>query len=303
MQEARFARALSRAAAGDRAGALADLVAYVAREPRPAHLAEARALRAGLAGGEARPSPERLARIRLLEGHPDAALGALGGNCTADLPPERLRAIGVVHEYADAYAAARRCYELASAAGDQTSLARLARLDARLPDAELRTADRSTLERAAGREIPAAFWALARLDAAGGDSTAALARADRALALAARAEARRRRGGRDLAPRCSRARATAGRPRARPRSATNASAAAGSTAAAALLGIAARRADRAAPPARPHGRGGAAPLAVAVPRGRARRRRRPPRRAQAPRRRARAWSPTRAPRATTSAAR
>ena len=189
VQEARFARALSRAAGGDRAGALADLVAYVAREPRPAHLAEARALRAGLAGGEARPSPERMARIRLLEGHPDAALSALGSNCTADLPPERLRAIGVVHEYADAYAAARRCYELASAAGDQTSLARLARLDARLPDAELRTTDRSTLERAAGREIPAAFWALARLDAAGGDSTAALARADRALALAGRAGA------------------------------------------------------------------------------------------------------------------
>jgi tetratricopeptide (TPR) repeat protein len=189
VQEARFARALSRAASGDRAGALSDLVAYVAREPRPAHLAEARALRAGLGGRDARPSPERLARIRLLEGHPDAALGALGGDCTAELPQERLRAIGVVHEYADAYTAARRCYELASAGGDPTSLARLARLDARLPDADLLTADRATLERAAGREIPAAFWALARLDAARGDSTAALARADRALALAARAAA------------------------------------------------------------------------------------------------------------------
>ena len=186
VQEARFARALSRAASGDRQGALADLVAYVAREPRPAHLAEARALRAGLAGGEARPSPERLARIRLLEGHPDAALGALGGDCTSELPAERLRAIGVVEEYADASGAARRCYELASAAGDAPALVRLARLDARLPDADLRGADRGALERAAGREIPAAFWALARLDATAGDSTAALARADRALALAAR---------------------------------------------------------------------------------------------------------------------
>ncbi len=186
VQEARFARALSRAASGDRTGALADLVAYVAREPRPAHLAEARALRAGLAGGEARPSPERLARIRLLEGHPDAALGALGGDCTAELPVERLRAIGVVEEYADASAAARHCYELASAAGDAASLVRLARLDARLPDGDLRGADRGALERAAGREIPAAFWALARLDAIGGDSTTALARAEHALALAAR---------------------------------------------------------------------------------------------------------------------
>ena len=46
VQEARFARAIARAAAGDRAGALADLTAYVAREPNPEHLAEARALRA-----------------------------------------------------------------------------------------------------------------------------------------------------------------------------------------------------------------------------------------------------------------
>ena len=93
VQEARFARALTRAVAGDRAGALADLVAYVAREPNPAHLAEARALRAGLGergdpsernghNDDTHLSPRLLARIRLLEDRPDAALRALGGSCT-----------------------------------------------------------------------------------------------------------------------------------------------------------------------------------------------------------------------------
>jgi tetratricopeptide (TPR) repeat protein len=185
VQEARFARAASRAAAGDRAGALEDLVAYVAREPSPEHLAEAQALRAGLADGraraETRPSPQLLARIRLLEDRPDAALRALGGSCTADLPPDRLLAIGLVHEYAERRAAARACYEL----GGDTTLVRLARLDARLPDAELRDADRRPLARADGRGVAAAAWALARLASLSGDDAGALARTERALALAA----------------------------------------------------------------------------------------------------------------------
>jgi tetratricopeptide (TPR) repeat protein len=184
VQEARFARALGRAAAGDRDGALEDLIAYVAREPRPPHLAEARALRAGLGGAEGRPSAELLARIRLLEDRPDAALGALGGACAPGLPGDRLRAMGLVNEYRDQREAARRCYELGSAAGDAPALLRLARLDARLPDAELRRADRALLERGAGQGIAAAHWSLARLAAAAGDESAALLGADRALALA-----------------------------------------------------------------------------------------------------------------------
>ena len=47
---------LARAAAGDRAGALDDLVAYVAREPRPAHLAEARACAPGSVRRPTRPT-------------------------------------------------------------------------------------------------------------------------------------------------------------------------------------------------------------------------------------------------------
>ena len=187
VQEARFARALARAAGGDRPGALDDLVAYVAREPRPAHLAEARALRAGLTGGEGRPSAERLARIRLLEDRPDAALRALGGVCAAGLPIDRLVALGLVHEYSDRRPAARACYELAAAASPdaEPTLSRLARLDARLPDEELAVARRAPLERAAAHDVAAAAWALARLDAVEGAASAAEAGADRALALAA----------------------------------------------------------------------------------------------------------------------
>jgi tetratricopeptide (TPR) repeat protein len=194
VQEARFARAVVRAAAGDGAGARADLVAYVAREPNPEHLAEARALRAGL-GADTDPSkpnartedahlePQLLARIRLLEDRPEAALRALGGTCTRELPAGRLVAIGMVYEYADQRTAARTCYEMASAAGDGAALTRLARLDARLPDAELRSADQRLLEKAT-RGSGAAWWALARLEMTAGDGGRALSDTRKALAFA-----------------------------------------------------------------------------------------------------------------------
>jgi len=190
VQDARFARATARAAAGDRDGALADLVAYLAREPAPEHLAEARALRAGLLGDaatgahQARLPPQLVARIRLVEDRPDAALRALGGACAPGLPAERLLAIGVVHEYADRRAAARACYELAAFGGEAAALTRLARLDARLPDAELRAADRTLVDRAAAQGVGAALWARARLELAGGNPEAALADARAALARA-----------------------------------------------------------------------------------------------------------------------
>jgi len=192
VQEARFARAIGRAAAGDRAGALADLTAYVAREPTPEHLAEARALRAEIedrGGGrtEAQPSPQLLARIRLLEDKPDSALRALGGPCARELPPDRLLALGLVYEYAEQLPAARRCYELAASAGGSAGaagLARAANLDARLPEAELRKADRRVLGAAAGARLGAAEWALARLAEADGDRPTALARTRQALELA-----------------------------------------------------------------------------------------------------------------------
>jgi tetratricopeptide (TPR) repeat protein len=188
VQEARFARATARAAAGDRQGALADLVAYLAREPAPEHLAEARAVRAGLlddAGDhphQSRLSPQLVARIRLVEDRPDAALRALGGACGSGLPAERLLAIGVVHEYADRRGAARACYEQAALGGEAGALTRMARLDARLPDAELRAVDRALVDRAAANGVAAALWARARLDLADGNNEAALADARAALA-------------------------------------------------------------------------------------------------------------------------
>jgi tetratricopeptide (TPR) repeat protein len=194
VQDARFARAAARAAAGDRAGALADLVAYVAREPSPDHLEEARALRAGLSeparhgatAADARAAPQLVARIRLLEERPDAALRALGGPCAPGIAPDRLLALGLVHEYADRRAAARACYELAGDVG----IERLARLDARLPDGELggvAAVDRQPLARAADRGSAAAAWTMARLAARDGDTATALLATDRALALAAAA--------------------------------------------------------------------------------------------------------------------
>jgi tetratricopeptide (TPR) repeat protein len=192
VQEARFARAIARAATGDRAGAVADLTAYVAREPNPEHLAEARALRSEIDDrasprGDSQPSPELLARIRLLEDKPEWALRALGGPCGRDVPADRLVALGLVNEYADRLTAARVCYELAATTGGTqgaAALARAANLDARLPDKELRKADRRTLGAAAAARIGAAEWALARLAEAEGDRTAALARTKRALELA-----------------------------------------------------------------------------------------------------------------------
>ena len=193
VQEARFARAIARAAAGDRAGALVDLTTYVAREPNPDHLAEARALRAEIEDraaprGDSQPAPQLLARIRLLEDKPDAALRALSGPCRRDSPADRLVALGLVNEFADRLPTARACYEMAAAAGGAAGapgLVRAAQLDARLPDAELRKADRRTLTAAAGAQIGAAEWALARLAESEGDATTALARTERALGLAA----------------------------------------------------------------------------------------------------------------------
>jgi len=193
VQEARFARAIARAATGDRAGARDDLVAYVAREPNPEHLAEARALRAELedpvgARGDAQSSPLLLARIRLLEDKPDAALRALGGGCTRSTPGDRLIALGLVNDYAERLALARVCYELAAEAGGLSGgagLVRAANLDARLPDGELKQANRRVLAAAAAANIGAAEWALARLAEAEGDRAGALARTERALELAA----------------------------------------------------------------------------------------------------------------------
>ena len=189
-------------AAGDRAGALDDLVAYVAREPNPEHLAEARALRAGLGEGpaarraerapsHAQLSPQLLARIRLLEDRPEAALRALGGSCVAGLPAERLSAIGLVDEYADRRTDGarllragrrprRRRRRSARAAGAPRRAPPRRRAARRRSAPARRAADRATASpRRPGRSRGSR--------AAGGrQSAAALAGAERALALRGR---------------------------------------------------------------------------------------------------------------------
>ena len=306
VQEARFARAATRAVAGDRPGALADLVAYVAREPNPEHLAEARALRAGL-GEKADPSerngrnddahlsPRLLARIRLIEDRPDAALRALGGTCTRELPTDRLVAIGMVYEYADQRTAARGCYEMAGATGDRVALTRLARLDARLSDGELRLADRRLLEQAARLDVAAAWWALARLElsaGAAGDAGAARTHAALALGLAAQEPV----GGRQLDSR-GRGRRARALPVLARRRRDPARAAAACRARRLGAGAVGGRAAGPAPLGRPDRRGGAAKTPRSLPRGGGRGRRAAPRRAQAPgrgdRRRARSAGPVR----------
>ena len=160
-------------------GALADLVAYVAREPDPEHLAEARALRAGLAeadrrsarrNDDARLAPQLLARIRLIEDRPDAALRALGGTCTpgaAAGPPAWRSAWSTSTPIAGPRP--RGCYELAGA-GRRPRRAGPAGAPRRPPArrASCAPADRALLERGGRRtDVAAACWALARLDGCG----------------------------------------------------------------------------------------------------------------------------------------
>ena len=88
--EARYERALARAAKGDSAGALVDLTEYAASSPPPVHLEEARALRAQLVPAPRFDPAELVARARLAEDRPDAALAALGGRCDAGRPARTL---------------------------------------------------------------------------------------------------------------------------------------------------------------------------------------------------------------------
>ena len=162
--EALYDRARLRLDQGERAGALADLVAYVASAPRPPHLDDARALRAQLVPGPPVDAAEVQARLQLADDRPEAALAALGGRCGAGLPAARLLALGQVHEFAGALADAATCYQLAAhapgAATGLQALQRLSRVAARAPSPALA----SDLRAAAARGIPDAEWALARLE-------------------------------------------------------------------------------------------------------------------------------------------
>ena len=169
IQEARFGRASLRAAAGERTSALADLHDYLAAEPSPARLDEARALRMTLVPPVATDSPERLVHLRLAENRPREALAALGGGCHAGLPFDSLLALGKVYEFSGDAQAALVCYQQALAGSPSTqperlqrSWQRLAAAAAALPSAELALYEPS-LAAAANGKVALASFSLARL--------------------------------------------------------------------------------------------------------------------------------------------
>lgn len=165
-QEARFARASMRAAAGDRPGALEDLRAYVAAEPQPARLDEAQALRAGLQSGDVHESPEQVATLHLIADNPAEAKAVLGGSCRPGLPLANLLALGRVYEFTAEPKLALVCYQQALQGADLSSLPkineRIGAVAVALPLASLHDL-RPTLETAslAGGALPC--LALARL--------------------------------------------------------------------------------------------------------------------------------------------
>lgn len=177
--EARNLRAALRLAQADRAGALDDLLAYAA-SPLPAHLDDALALRARLLPAPRDDLLALQARLRLAEDRPEAALAALGARCDASVPPARLLQLGEVYEFNGDLPRALDCYRFA--ASDPEALRRLARVAERAADPQAVAAE---LQRAAKLDIPAAAWALARIDLAQGRTDDALLRIDRFLARAA----------------------------------------------------------------------------------------------------------------------
>ncbi|HEX4385878.1 MAG TPA: tetratricopeptide repeat protein, partial [Myxococcales bacterium] len=159
--------------ATDSKSALQDLLAYAASRD-PQHLDEARALRMQLEAPR-EDLTGLLARLRLNEDRPDAALAALGGKCEQGASQSQLLALGAVHEYAGELAAAVTCYRAASPSPE--ALRKLSRLGSRVPlpqaAAELKIAEQQGLA--------AASWALARIDLDAGREAQALPRLSRFL--------------------------------------------------------------------------------------------------------------------------
>jgi tetratricopeptide (TPR) repeat protein/signal transduction histidine kinase len=165
--EARFERAVLRAAEGDSTGALADLRAYVGSGVKPPRLDEARALRSNLEPSLRGGSPVEWARRQLLAGRPAEAARELGGSCRSGLPAESLLELGRIAEYQERDGDAVACHKLALAATGATdsirkALDRIARIAARTPPAQGRQVS-AELEAGRKLDVPAAHWALARL--------------------------------------------------------------------------------------------------------------------------------------------
>lgn len=135
----------------------------------PAHLDEARMLRSTLLAGVAHGDAAlREVRRLLLADRPEAAERVLGGPCRAGLPAATLVELGRIREYAGDMAQALVCHRLAADDPDgktagQDALLRLSLLAARLPENQT-TALETYLRRARQAGVPAAAWALARIE-------------------------------------------------------------------------------------------------------------------------------------------
>jgi len=180
IEEARFARASLRAAAGDKSGALEDLRDYVATLPAPPRLEEARALRLTLTTSNG-DSPERLAHGKLAQDKPNEALAALGGSCRKGLPFDSLMAIGRVHEFMGSVTGALDCYGLAIDGSAAVTAERKRHAWERLSSAATALAVselghfRPALERALEAHVPLAAFSLARIAEAENDLAKATA--------------------------------------------------------------------------------------------------------------------------------
>lgn len=168
IEEARFARASLHAAAGEPAQALEDLRDYVASQPSPPRLEDARALRLTLSAPR-EDSPERLVHGMLAQDKPSEALALLGGRCRKGLPFDSLLALGRVHEFASEVAAALECYDFAlagsAAVTDDRKKQAWQRLASAATNLGLNELGRHapSLERAFAAGVPLAAVSLARI--------------------------------------------------------------------------------------------------------------------------------------------
>jgi tetratricopeptide (TPR) repeat protein len=197
LQAARFERGLLRIEEGEREGGIIDLMHYVADEPAPAGLEEARGALTDLqksAPGDVDRDPARiLSRVKLLSDRPREAADLLGGRCDGKTAGERLLALGTVFEWAGDLGQAVTCYReaLRRQPAAPEPLARLSGIGARAPVRLLGSIE-PELWRAAGQKAPpagawagaGAHWGLARLLIFRGEGERALPHLQRFLSQA-----------------------------------------------------------------------------------------------------------------------
>lgn len=201
LHAARFERGLLRIEEGEREGGIIDLMHYVADEPAPSGLEEARGALTDLqksapanGDGDGDRDPARiLSRVKLLADRPREAADLLGGRCDGKTAGDRLLALGTVFEWAGDQGQAIACYReaLRRQPAAPEPLQRLSGIGARAP-VRLLSSIEPELWRAAGQKASAspggagasAHWGLARLLISRGEGERALPHLQRFLSQA-----------------------------------------------------------------------------------------------------------------------